>query len=127
MSFLGGIRVILKYIWAKLCKKIRGSAIINSRIDKTSKVEAGSHVVNSIFDRHSYCGYDCKIYNTEVGSFCSIADNVVIGGGQHPMEWVSTSPVFRSGRDSVKAKFAEFEFEDGKATVIGSDVNMYLT
>lgn len=112
----------IKYLWAKLCKKIRASAIIGSIVHKTSKVEAGSHIVNSTFDRHSYCGYDCKIYNTEVGAFCSIADYVVIGSGQHAIEWVSTSPVFRAGRDSVKTKYAEFELEDGKKTVIGPDV-----
>lgn len=112
----------LRYLWAKIFKKIRGSAITGSNIDKTSKVEAGSHIVNSSFDRHSFCGYDCEIYNTDIGSFCSIANNVTIGGSQHPMEWVSTSPVFRAGRDSVKKKYSEFKFEDGKRTIIGPDV-----
>lgn len=112
----------LLYIWAKLFKKIRGSAIINSTIDKTSKIEAGSHIVNSLFGRHSFCGYDCEIINTEIGAYCSIANNVTIGGSQHPMEWVSTSPVFRAGRDSVKKKYSDHEFQDGKKTVIGHDV-----
>lgn len=112
----------LLYLWAKLCKKIRGSAIINSKIDKTSKIEAGSHVFNSSFDRHSYCGYDCEIINCDIGSFCSIANNVSIGGSQHPMEWVSTSPVFQAGRGSVLKKYSGHAFEDGKKTTIGHDV-----
>lgn len=112
----------LLYLWAKLCKKIRGSAIINCKIEKTSKVEAGSHVVNSTFGKHSYCGYDCQLINCDVGSFCSIAGNVTIGGSQHPMEWVSTSPVFQAGRGSLAKKYAEYEFEDGKRTTIGHDV-----
>lgn len=112
----------LLYLWAKLCKKLRGSAIINSKLAKTSKVEAGSHIVNSSFGRHSFCGYDCEIINCEVGSFCSIANNVTIGGSHHPIEWVSTSPVFRAGRDSVKKKYAEHEFKDCKRTIIGHDV-----
>lgn len=110
------------YFWAKLLKKIRGSAIKNSKIHKTSKVEAGSLVVNSVFDRHSFCGYDCEIINCNVGSFCSIANNVVIGSSQHPMEWISTSPVFRAGRDSVKTKYSEHIFDDWKSTNIGHDV-----
>jgi acetyltransferase-like isoleucine patch superfamily enzyme len=110
------------FLWAKFIKKIRGSAIRNSTIEKTSKVEAGCHVINSTFSKHSYCGYDCKIYNTDIGSFCSIADNVSIGGSQHPTEWVSTSPVFRAGRDSVKKKYTEFEFKDDKRTTIENDV-----
>lgn len=110
------------YLWSKLCKKIRGSAVINSRIHRTSKIEAGSHIVNTSFDRHSFCGYDCEIINCEVGSFCSIANNVTIGGSQHPIEWVSTSPVFREGRDSVRKKYSEHQFEGSKKTIIGHDV-----
>lgn len=73
---------MLLYIWAKMFKKIRGVAIKNSTIDKTSKVESGSQVVSSTFGRHSFCGYDCQIINCDVGSFTSIANNVVIGGAQ---------------------------------------------
>jgi acetyltransferase-like isoleucine patch superfamily enzyme len=47
---------------------------------------------------------------------------VKIGGGMHPMEWVSTSPVFYKGRDSVKAKFSEFEREPNQIVRIGNDV-----
>jgi acetyltransferase-like isoleucine patch superfamily enzyme len=112
----------LLYIWAKILKKIRGSAILNSSIDKTSKIESGSHIVNSKFDRHSYCGYNCEIINAEIGSFCSIANNVVIGGSQHPIEWVSTSPVFLSGRDSVKKKYSKHQFNNNIKTRIGHDV-----
>ncbi len=110
------------YYWAKLAKKIRGIAIKNSNIHKTSKVEAGSQLVNVIMDRHSFCGYDCDITNCSIGAFVSIANNVVIGGGMHPIEWVGTSPVFYSGRDSVKAKFALFDRDEHKRTIIGNDV-----
>lgn len=112
----------LSYLWAKFFKKIRGSAILNSKIHKTSKIESGCNIINSTFDRHSFCGYDCEIINAEIGAFCSIANNVVIGGGRHPMEWVSTSPVFYSGRDSVKAKFSVHERIAEKKTMIGHDV-----
>jgi len=53
---------------------------------------------------------------------CSIANNVVIGGGAHPMDWVSTSPVFYEGRDSVKTKFSTHKRELIRETVIGHDV-----
>jgi acetyltransferase-like isoleucine patch superfamily enzyme len=112
----------LIYIWSKFLKKLRGSAIINSTIPKTSKVESGSHIVNTTFGKHSFCGYDCEIINCEVGSFCSIANNVKIGGGVHPMNWVSMSPVFYEGRDSVKAKFSEHRRNPSLRTIIGHDV-----
>jgi len=112
----------LFYILSKLIKKSRGSSILNSSIHATSKVESGSTVVHSKMDKHSFCGYNCDIIYCEIGSFCSISNNVKIGGGMHPMEWVSTSPVFYKGRDSVKAKFSEFEREPNQIVRIGNDV-----
>jgi len=116
------MKLKISYLWAKFCKKIRGSAIINSTIHKTSKVEAGSNIVNSSFGRYSFCGYDCTIVNCDIGAFCSIASNVVIGEFNHPMDWVSMSPVFYAGRDSVKKKFSNHCVDKNKRTVIGNDV-----
>jgi len=112
----------LGYLWSKLIKKFRGSAIKNSKIHNTSKIEPGSNIVNITMDRYSFCGYDCDIANTTIGSFCSIANGVVIGGGIHPMDWVSTSPVFYEGRDSVKAKFSTHKRDKVQKTIIGHDV-----
>jgi acetyltransferase-like isoleucine patch superfamily enzyme len=112
----------LIYLWSKLFNKLRGSAIKNSSIHKTSKVEAGSQIVNTLMDKHSFCGYDCDISNCKIGSFTSLANGVVIGGGMHPIDWVGTSPVFYDGRDSVKAKFSEFKRDEVKTTLIGHDV-----
>ena len=114
--------MMLLYMWSKLCKKLRGRAITNSKISKTSKVEAGSNIANCNFGRYSFCGYDCEIVNCDVGAFCSIANNVVIGGSNHPMEWISMSPVFYAGRDSIKTKFSEHKRDDHKKTIIGNDV-----
>jgi len=110
------------YLWSKFIKKSRGSSIITSKIHKTSKVESGSNIVNSSFEKHSFCGYNCEIVNCDIGSFCSIANNVIIGGGEHPIEWVSTSPVFYEGRDSVKTKFSVHKRKPKKRTFIGNDV-----
>ncbi len=112
----------LKYIWNKVLKKLRGTAIANSSIHKTSKVEAGTQFINSSMNRYSFCGYDCKILNCDIGAFCSLADGVIIGGAQHPIEWVGTSPVFYKGKDSVTKKYSEFERPKAKRTVIGNDV-----
>ena len=92
------------YIYSKILKKLRLSSILNSTIHKTSKIESGTSFINSSLDRYSFCGYDCTILNTEIGSFCSIASNVKIGGVAHPVNFVSTSPVFLSHKDSIKQK-----------------------
>ncbi len=110
------------YIWNRVLKKVRGSAMMNASIDRTSKVESGTTFINSTMDRYSFCGYNCKIFNCDIGSFCSIADGVIIGVAEHPVDWLSTSPVFYKGRDSVKKKFSEYERPNEKKTKIGNDV-----
>jgi acetyltransferase-like isoleucine patch superfamily enzyme len=110
------------YLWAKFCKKVRGSALVNCRIHKTAKIEAGSNAVNCSMGRYSFCGYDCTLINCDIGSFCSIANRVVIGGARHPMEWVSMSPVFSSGRDSVNKKYSCHAKQATPKTWIGNDV-----
>lgn len=111
------------YLWAKLFKKIQGVAIKNSYIHYTSKIQSGSHIENTNFNKYSYCGYNCQIINCDIGSFSSIANNVVIGGSEHPTHWVSTSPIFYKGaRNSLKMKFSKHKRPDPLKTFIGNDV-----
>lgn len=110
------------YLLSKILKKSRLSAMKNCKIDKTSKIESGCNLVNVEMNRHSFCGYNCEMTNVEIGSFCSIANGVIIGGGMHPIDWVSMSPVFYEGRDSVKAKFSEHKRDNVLKTMIGHDV-----
>lgn len=112
----------LTYIWAKFFKKIRSSSIKGSYIHKSSKVESGSNLINVRMEKHSFCGYDCETSNCDIGSYTSISNSVVIGGGEHPIDWVSMSPAFYKGRDSIKMKFSEFERKPKKKTIIGHDV-----
>lgn len=113
---------MLVYILNKVIKKIRLYSIKNSTIDKNSKIESGTNFINSSMARHSFCGYDCSILNTEIGAFCSIASNVKIGGVAHPVHFVSTSPVFLSHKDSIKAKFARHDYLPMVKTTVGHDV-----
>ena len=113
---------MLTTILSKVLKKLRFSAIRNSDIDKTSKIESGSNIVNVRMDKYSFCGYDCDIMNATIGSFCSIGNRVSIGGAMHPIAWVSTSPVFYFGRDSVRKKFSDFPRPVDLMTTIGHDV-----
>lgn len=112
----------MSYILSRALKKLRGAAILRSNIHTTSKICSGSSFVNSTMARHSYCGYDCSILNCNIGAFCSIAGKVSIGGAMHPTDFVSTSPVFLSHKDSVKTKFARHDYLPILLTVIGNDV-----
>lgn len=115
-------KFILQYFWSKFMKKVRGVSIKNSSLDLTAKVESGSIFYGSRMGRHSFCGYDCEISCAEIGSFCSISNGVLIGGGRHPVEWISTSPVFYDNRDSVKTKLSRHSRPPNRTVVIGHDV-----
>lgn len=110
------------YLLAKLLKKLRGVASKGSVIHKTSKCESGTLLVFASMGKYSFCGYDCSLINVDIGSFCSIANGVSIGGTAHPMHFVSTSPVFLSHKDSVKAKFARHDYLPAIKTIVGDDV-----
>lgn len=117
-----GILQDLQYYWHALLKKMRGKMIKDSHIHKTSKICAGSQIVDSEFGKYSYCGYDCIILNCKIGSFTSIASNVNIGRESHTIEWASSSPVFCSDKIVIKKKFSNFERVKAPKTILGNDV-----
>lgn len=114
----------LSYIYAKIFQKyLRGKAIYKSQIDVSTKVNAGCCITNCVIGRYNNIGYDNQINNALIGNFCSFSDHVFIGGDEHPLSWVSTSPVFENVKHSGPLKkFANFNVPIGKRTVIKSDV-----
>ena len=117
-----GTSAVIGYVISRILKKSRGSALIESHVPRSSKVESGSTLFSTRFGKHSFCGYDCTFIKTTVGSFCSIANNVVVGGARHPIEYVSTSPVFLAHKESIKKKFSRHEYRWEPSTTIGHDV-----
>lgn len=113
---------MIYYYINKFIRKLIPPAVKHSFIDKTSKIESGTSFIHSSMARHSFCGYDCVILNAEIGSFCSIASSVKIGGVAHPVHFVSTSPAFLSHRDSIRTKFARHHYLPMIKTRIGNDV-----
>lgn len=113
----------LSYLWERFWQKLPGAAILDSALEKTSSVGAGSTIIRTAMGRYSYCGYQCKLINCRIGSFCSIADHVCAGLAAHPINWVSTSPAFHRGRGSVPRTLAALDYDASPAqTNIGSDV-----
>lgn len=113
----------LGYLYSKFFKRVvRGKSILNSQIDKKAKIYSGSLVYDSSIDRYSYVGYDCDIINCKIGAFCSIANGVIIGGAQHPLEWVSTSPVFYKISGGTGWHLGDLDISCAKRTFIGNDV-----
>lgn len=116
--------MIFSLLYGKLVRKfLLGKCVRNSRIDKTANTSTGGNILNSSMGRYSYSGYDCWIINADIGAFCSISDSVYIGGREHPMKWVSTSPVFEHGdSNGAPDSFVKFGVPEIKRTIIGNDV-----
>ena len=97
-------------------------SIRKSNVDKTSRICSASELTNVCVGKYSYIGHRCFIVNTSIGSFCSIADRCCIGGATHPLDRVSSSPVFHSGKNILKKNFSNFPAIETPETIIGNDV-----
>lgn len=108
------------------------NAIIDSgcAINGFSKVEPYSHILsktiinNSIINSYSYIGRNSIIQNTTIGKFCSIANDVFIGLGKHPLDFFSTAPIFYRKINPLKLELvdANLDFDEYEKIVIGCDV-----
>jgi acetyltransferase-like isoleucine patch superfamily enzyme len=107
----------------RLFSKVSIFTIIqNSSIDKTSAISSGTKFYRSTIGRYSYIGRNNFIIDTAIGNFCSIGPGCNIGGTGHPIDWVSTSPVFHKWENILKKNFSRHEYDIFSETVIGNDV-----
>lgn len=113
---------IKRYIAKGLRHVLHPPALTNCKIDKTSAVCSGSQINRTSMGRYSYIGHDCFFVNVDVGSFCSIADGCRVGGATHPIQRVSSSPVFHAGKNVMKKNFCHLKEIETPKTVIGNDV-----
>ena len=113
----------IKYLYSKCILYMQTPAIRNSSIAKKANVGHRSNLVGVSMGRYSYCGNNCSIVNTSIGSFCSIASYCAIGGGVHPQDEISTSPVFHEKSNVFGVCFQPNHKDMPKVmTTIGNDV-----
>lgn len=106
----------------KVIKAVYRPALRDCQIQKTAKVGLGSNCIRVKMGKYSYMGSFNSVCDTVIGSFCSIASYCAIGGGKHPIDAVSTSPIFYSGRNILKKHFADFPEATNNGVIIGNDV-----
>lgn len=111
--------------------RFRGSIIDSDcRIDGRTVMERNVHVlsncivINSTIASFSYIGRNSVLQNAKVGSYCSIANDVMIGTGRHPVAHFSTSPLFYRKRNTfgVGVVARDLDFEEYADIRIGNDV-----
>lgn len=82
-------------------------------------------LVNVNLGDYSYIGGNCRVMNAEIGKFCSIGQEVLIGGlPSHPLHLKSTFPGFYQIDHSFYGVEHEYEYLDSefKKVIIGNDV-----
>lgn len=113
----------IKLIFAKGLKKLLNPpALRDCNIDSTARVCSKSELNSVLMGKYSYIGNDCFMVNVDIGAFCSVADRVCIGGAGHPIERVSSSPVFHEGANVLSKNFQFFPYDHTPKTVIENDV-----
>jgi acetyltransferase-like isoleucine patch superfamily enzyme len=79
---------------------------------------------NSEINSYTYLGKNCLVQNTTIGKFCSIANEVLIGLGNHPLNLQSTSPLFYRVKNPLQLKLVKENLDvvEYKPIEIGNDV-----
>lgn len=123
---MGKLSVIMKNLYTipkKMFSKISIFTIIqHSNVDKNSSICMGTKFYRSDIGEYSYVGRDCFVNNTEIGKFTSIGEGCYIGGTSHPIDWVSTSPVFHKWKNVLKTNISSHSYDIFQSTKIGNDV-----
>ena len=97
--------------------------IRNSILSKNTSIGYFCRIVNSNIGEFTYVSHRTTINNADIGKFCSIAENVKIGFGIHPKNFLSTNPIFYSLKSIFNNTFLKKNmFEDRSKTYIGNDV-----
>ena len=102
-----------------------GSSISSSSLGRSVKLFKDVTVIDSRIGDFTYVQSGAVINNAVVGRYCSIAAGVTIGGGEHPLYFLGTSPVFFDSTCPLPDSFVD-KNNYGKAyvsqTVIQADV-----
>lgn len=80
-------------------------------------------IAGSDIGDHTFVQKNSVINDAQIGRFCSIANNVTVGLGQHPTDFVSTHPAFYSNIQPIAKTFSrENSFNPFLQSVLGHDV-----
>lgn len=114
------IKKLVKKIYFLILQK-KNNLTVHSE-DCSHKIKFGTNIEigkNTFVDRncsigsYTYIGKNCNITKATIGRYCSIANNVSIGQGEHDLTKISTSSVFYESSYDELTK---------KECVIGNDV-----
>jgi phosphonate metabolism protein (transferase hexapeptide repeat family) len=105
------------------CHVDNGAQIFQSTLESHVGIQTGAFLDRVSLGAYSYVARDVVLNDVEIGRFCSIGPRTTIGAGEHPVDRISTAPVFYSTRKQCGTSFAaETSFEERSRVRIGHDV-----
>jgi acetyltransferase-like isoleucine patch superfamily enzyme len=106
------------------CVTLSENAIVSgSELGSYSKIFKNTRIQNAGIGRCTYVAEDSIIDNTSIGAFCSIGPRVLMGYGEHPTDFISTSPIFYSNaRQTNLSLTSQNAFPESNRISIGNDV-----
>lgn len=122
---------ILKYFYpSKDYRRNRNASIWNIKqhlidcpISLKAHIYKPSQINNSVIGDYTYISQNAIISFTAIGKFCSIGPNLLCGWGQHPLNGISTHPMFYSINMLTGKTFSKSnKIEERLPIKIGNDV-----
>lgn len=99
------------------------TTVTNSTLDNHVVVYSNCTLSHVNIGRFSYIAQNSQLNLVDLGRFCSIGPYLICGYGNHPIDFVSTSPIFYSTLKQCNITFTERNhFEERKKIIIGNDV-----
>lgn len=99
------------------------STVSDSIIDNFSKIQQPYKINNSEIGRGTYIASNSLISFVNIGKYCSVGPNFLCGWGIHPINGLSTSPMFYSILKQNGKTFSKInKIEERKKIIIGNDV-----
>lgn len=99
------------------------SVFNNSKAGKFTKIYDTYKIVDCKIGDYTYIAQNSIISMTEIGKFCSIGPNFLCGWGIHPINGLSTSPMFYSSLKQNGMTLSEKnKIDERKSIKIGNDV-----
>jgi acetyltransferase-like isoleucine patch superfamily enzyme len=100
-------------------------------MEEHSLISGGCIIMTRAIGSFTYIGRKCEVYSTHsIGRYCSLGQEILIGLGPHPTDWLSTSTFFYrksmwAGAPMIDEFYASHEVDFKAVTrpvVIGNDV-----
>ncbi len=97
--------------------------IVKSKLFEQIVIHRNCNLSQVVLGKFSYIAPNSQLSLVNLGNFCSIGPHLICGYGDHPTDFVSTSPAFFSTLKQCGVTFTnQNSFEERKKIIIGNDV-----